>query len=148
MTGAYSGWNTGFTEYAKDQNCHFNLHHEFISLYTMEVNKVLTSLLRFTETDDLLRQLAHTSHKNLVSFADVPRFLTADFSIKLASVPSLANTLDALKDGFPLLVEPLIDYHLANSRNLQLQLFVHHFNIGSTRSYLYNGTYIREDLSV
>ena len=43
MAGAYSGWNTRFTEYAKDQNCHFNLHHEFISLYTMEVNKALTS---------------------------------------------------------------------------------------------------------
>ena len=84
----------------------------------MEVNKALTSLLRLTEIDDLLRQLAHTSRKNLVSFADLPRFLTADLSIKLASVPSVANTLDALKDGFPLLVEPLIDYHLANSRNL------------------------------
>ena len=88
----------------------------------MEVNKALTSLLRLTEIDDLLRQLAHTSRKNLVSFADLPRFLTADLSIKLASVPSVANTLDALKDGFPLLVEPLIDYHLVNSRNLQLQL--------------------------
>ena len=122
MAGAYSGWNARFTQYAKDQNCHFNLHHEFISLYTMEVNKALTSLLRLTEIDDLLRQLAHTSRKNLVSYADLPRFLTADLSIKLASVPSLANTLDALKEGFPLIVQPLIDYHLANSRNLQLQL--------------------------
>lgn len=122
MAGAYSGWNTRFAEYAKDQNCHFNLHHEFISLYTMEVNKALTSLLRLTEIDDLLRELAHISRKNLVSYADLPRFLTADLSIKLASVPSLANTLDALKDGFPLLMEPLIDYHLANSRNMQLHL--------------------------
>ena len=122
MAGAYSGWNARFTQYAKDQNCHFNLHHEFISLYTMEVNKALTSLLRLTEIDDLLRQLAHTSRKNLVSYADLPRFLTADLSIKLASVPVLANTLDALKEGFPLIVQPLIDYHLANSRNLQLQL--------------------------
>ena len=106
MAGAYSGWNTRFTEYAKDRNCHFNLHHKFISLYTMEVNKALTSLLRLTEIDDFLRQLADTSRKNLVSFADLPRFLTADLSIKLDSVHSLANTLDALKDGFPLLVEP------------------------------------------
>jgi len=123
MAGAYSGWNTRFAEYAKDQNCHFNLYREFISLYTMEVHKGLTSLLRLTEIDDLLRQLAHISRKNLVSYADLPRFLTADLSIMLASVPSLANTLDALKDGFPLLMEPLIDYHLANSRNLQSHLF-------------------------
>ena len=58
----------------------------------------------------------------MVSYADLPRFLTADLSIKLASVPSLANTLDALKDGFPLLIEPLVDYHLVNSSNLQLHL--------------------------
>jgi len=122
MVGAYADWNARFTKFAKDQNCHFNLHHKFISLYTMEVNKALTSLLRLTETDDLLRDLAHISCKNLVSNADLPRFLTTDLSIKLASVPSLANTLDALKHGFPLLTEPLVDYHLVNSKNLQLHL--------------------------
>ena len=31
MTGAYSGWNTRFAGYAKDQNCHFNLHQKFFS---------------------------------------------------------------------------------------------------------------------
>lgn len=122
MTGAYPGWNTRFAEYAEKQNCHFNLHHEFASLYTMEVNKAFTALLHLTKIDDLLRQLAHISRKNLVSYADLPRFLTTDLLIKLSSVPSLANTVNALKDGFPLLIEPLTDYHLANSLNLQLQL--------------------------
>ena len=68
-------------------------NHEFISLYTMEVHKALTSLLYLTETDYLLRQLAHISRKNWVSYADLPRFLTADLSIKLASVPSLQTLL-------------------------------------------------------
>jgi len=59
-------------------------------------------LLRLTEIDALLRQLAYISRENLVGYANLPRFLTADLSIKLASIrPSLANTLDALEDGFP-----------------------------------------------
>ena len=122
MAGAYSGWNARFAEYAKDQNCHFNLHQEFTSIYTMEVNKALIALLRLTEIDDLLRQLAHLSRKNLVSFADLPGFLSTELTIKLSSVSALANTVDALKDGFPLIIEPLVDYQLSTSRNLQLHL--------------------------
>ena len=122
MAGAYSGWNARFAEYAKDQNCHFNLHQEFTSIYTMEVNKALIALLRLTEIDDLLRQLAHLSRKNLVSFADLPGFLSTELTIKLSSVSALANTVDDLKDGFPLIIEPLVDYQLSTSRNLQLHL--------------------------
>ena len=77
MAGAFSGWQARFTEYARDQTCNFNLQQEFLSIYTMEVNKALTALLRLTEIDDLLRQLAHLPRKNLISFADLPRFLTA-----------------------------------------------------------------------
>ena len=79
-------------------------------------------MLRLTEIDDLLRQLAHLSRKNLVSFADLPGFLSTELTIKLSSVSALANTVDALKDGFPLIIEPLVDYQLSTSRNLQLHL--------------------------
>ena len=115
-------WNARFAEYAKNQNCHFNLHQEFTSIYTMEVNRGLIALLRLTEIDDLLRQLAHFSRENLVSFADPPGFLTTELKIKLSSVSALANAVDAPKDGFPLIIEPLVDYQLSTSRNLQLHL--------------------------
>ena len=81
MAGAFSGWQARFTEYAQDQTCNFNLQQEFLSIYTMEVNKALTALLRLTEINDLLRQLAHLPRRNLISFADLPRFLTAELSI-------------------------------------------------------------------
>ena len=88
----------------------------------MEVNRGLIALLRLTEIDNLLRQLAHFSRENLVSFADLPGLLTTELKIKLSSVSALANAVDAPKDGFPLIIEPLVDYQLSTSRNLQLHL--------------------------
>jgi len=68
----------------------------------MEVNKALTPFLRLTEIGALFRQLVHISRENSVGYANLPRFLTTDLSIKLASVrTSLDNTLDALEDGSP-----------------------------------------------
>jgi len=96
------------------------LSHFFVQL--IAIIFVSTSLLCLGEIDNLLRQLPNTSQKNLVSFADLPHFLTTDLLTKFASIPSLATTLDALKDGFPRLIELVIDYHFANSGNLQLQL--------------------------
>ena len=34
------------------------------------------------------------------------------------------NTIDALRNGFALIMEPLINYELANSRTLQLQFLL------------------------
>ena len=48
--------------------------------------------------------------KNLASFSDFPLFLIDDIQIKLSTDSAWANTIDALKTGFALIVEPLIDF--------------------------------------
>ena len=72
----------------------------------MEVNKALSALLRLTEIDDLVRQLAHLSRKTLVGFPAVSDYL---FSTTLLR-------------GFSLIIEPVVDFQLANSRSMQIHL--------------------------
>lgn len=66
MAGAFTGWQSRANTYFKKEFCHFNLNKEFISPYSMEANKALTTLLRLNEIDDLVRRLAHLSRKTLV----------------------------------------------------------------------------------
>lgn len=57
MSSTFAGWQTKFTTFAQKQ-CHFNLQQEFLAIYAMNVNKAFTSILRLTEVNDILNQLA------------------------------------------------------------------------------------------
>ena len=122
MADTFKEWKTRYNSYFKDEYCHFNLNQEFISLYSMEVNKALSALLRLTEIDDLVRQLAHLSRVTLVGFPDLPRFLAADLALRFSRIPSLSSTVAALQRGFSLMIEPIVDFQLANSRSMQIHL--------------------------
>ena len=111
-----------YNTYLKQEYCHFNLNQEFLSLYSMEVNKALSALLRLVEIDDLVRQLTHLSKKTLVGFSDIPRFLTADLEFRLSQFSSLSPTLASLRNGFDLMVEPVMDFQIAKSRIMQIHL--------------------------
>ena len=95
------------------------MQQEFTSLFAMEVNKTLTSLLGLTEVD-LLRQIAHLTKRNLIGYADLPRFLTEEISLKLSSVDTLAPAIDALKNGFSVILNPLVDTKFPSQRKLQM----------------------------
>ena len=96
------------------------MQQEFTSSFAMEVNKALTSLLRLTEVDDLLRQIAHLTKRNLIGYADLPRFLTEEISLKLSSVATLAPAINALKNGFSVMLNPLVDTKFPSQRKLQM----------------------------
>ena len=122
FAGTFQDWKSRYNTYVKQEHCHFNLNQEFISLYSLEVNKALSALLRLNEIDDLVRQLAHLSRKTLVGFPDLPRFLTADLELRFSRLPSLAPTIAALRNGFSLMMEPVVDFQLASSRTMQIHL--------------------------
>ena len=124
MSNAFTGWQNQFATLAQKQQCHFNLQQQFLALYAMDVNKALTSILRLTEVNDILGQLATLPRKNLASFSDLPQFLSDDLQVKLSTASGLANTIDALKSGFALLMEPLIDYQLDPSRTMNLHIML------------------------
>ena len=74
------------------------------------------------EIEGILCQLSHLTRKTLISFANLPRFLTMELNIRLAVIPALAHTLDALKSGFATIIQPLVDYEFQQHKKLQLNL--------------------------
>ena len=122
MAGAFSAWHKQLNSLAKLDTCHFNMQQEFLSLFSMEVNSALISLLRLTEVDDLIRQITHLNNRNLVGFADFPRFLTEELTLKLSTQPILTPAIDALRNGLSIMMKPLVDIKFPSSRKLQLHL--------------------------
>ena len=122
ISRAFSVWQKQVSSFASKVTCHFNMQQEFTSLFAMEVNKALTSLLRLTEVDDLLRQIVHLTKRNLIGYADLPRFLTEEISLKLSSVEALAPPITALKNGFSVILNPLVDTKFPSQRKLAMHL--------------------------
>ena len=120
ISRSFSVWQKQVSSFASKVTCHFNMQQEFTSLFAMEVNNALTSLLRLTEVDDLLRQIAHLTKRNLIGYADLPRFLTAEISLKLSSVDTLAPAIDTLKKGSSVILNPLVDTKFPSQRKLQM----------------------------
>ena len=79
-------------------------------------------------------QGAHLTRKTLISFADLPRFLTMEVNIRVAAIPALAHTLDALKSGFATIIQPLVDYEFQQHKKLQLNLLFTLPEISSSKS--------------
>ena len=122
VAGAFIGWKQQFDAFADKQQCHFNLQQEFISIYSMEINSAFISLLRLKEVDDLLRQLSHLARRGNIGFADLPRFLTNKITLKLSTVPALAPAIDALRNGFAVMMNPLRDIQFPSARHIALHL--------------------------
>ena len=122
ISGVFTSWKEHFNSLAKKEYCHFNMQQEFVALYSMEVNRALISLLRSTEVEDLLRQLGHLAQRNVIGFADLPRFLTEEIALKLSSDPTLQLAIHALKNGFSLMLNPLVDVQFPSARQLRLHL--------------------------
>ena len=72
ISRAFSVLQKQVSSFASKVTCHCNMQQEFTSLFAMEVNKTLTSLLRLTEVD-LLRQIAHLTKRNLIARSEVAR---------------------------------------------------------------------------
>ena len=47
-------WQTQLTKFSNHENCHFNNFMEFISKFSLEITRAFSSLLRFTEINDIL----------------------------------------------------------------------------------------------
>ena len=94
-------------------------------------------MLRLNENEDILRQLSHLTRKTLISFAYLPRLLTMELNVRLvrlAAIPALAHTLDALKSGFATIIQPLVDYEFQQHKKLQLNLLFTLPEISSSKS--------------
>ena len=122
MDTTLKAWNKQINAEMNKERCHYQANMEFIALYSLQVNRAMSSILRLNEIEDTLRQLSHITRKTVISFAELPRFLTAELEIRLAQIPTMVHTLAALKEGFSLIMEPLVDYEFTANKKMQLSL--------------------------
>lgn len=70
----------------------------------------------------------HTLHnKQLVGFADLPSFLATNITYYIThyllnSIPSLQNRIIPLDAGYPLLLQPLVDYQYQMPKSMGINI--------------------------
>ena len=82
---------------------------EFLSKFAVAINRAFSLVLRFFEIQDLISQLARLNQKSLVGAQDVPRFFLSEILDKLQNDPALDVTISALKQGYQVLANPMVD---------------------------------------
>lgn len=115
-------WQQKLQEFAISENCHLNNFLEFLSKFSLEVTRTFSTLLRFTEINDILHQTHKLHNKQLVSLDELPSFLATEIQSRLRYFSSLQNTADTLDAGFPLLMQPLVDYKYQPSKIMGISL--------------------------
>ena len=70
-------------------------------------------------------QGAHLTRKTLI---------TMELNVRVAAIPALGHTLDALKSGFATIIQPLVDYEFQQHKKLQLNLLFTLPEISSSKS--------------
>ena len=118
MDSNFKAWQTKLQTFSAHKNCHINNFLEFLSKFSVEVARTFSTLLWFTEINDILHQTHNLYNKQLVGFDDLPSFLATEIQLHLKTVPSLHATADTLDAGFPLLIQPLVDYQYQPSKSL------------------------------
>lgn len=160
----FQAWKTKLETFSAHENCHINNFLEFLSKYSVEVARTFSILLRFTEINDILHQTHNLYNKQLVGFDDLPSFLATEIQLRLKTVPSLHATADTLDAGFPLLIQPLVDYQYQPSKSLGVNILftvpeLHSDHTFCTIEYLmpikynisgicYHGPIIRDELAL
>ena len=115
-------WQSKLLTFSVKDSCHFNNFMEFLSKFSLEITRTFSTLLRFIEINDVIHQVHKLHDKQLVGFDDLPSFLSTEIQLRLKAIPSLRDTVFALDSGFPLLLQPLIDYRYQNSKALSLNI--------------------------
>ena len=114
---SFTTWNQQVIEQFKEEQRHYHANMEFLSLYSLQLNRVMSTMLRLTKIEYVLSQLSHLTRKDLITFANLPCFLTMELNVRLAAIPTFVHTLDALKSGFAAFIQPLVIMSINIVRN-------------------------------
>ena len=109
IEATFSDWETRLNRFLTEKDCHDQLLFEFLARYSGNVNNVFTALVRLTEIQDTLRQLSLLAHKQLFDYSMLPPYLEHAIHSKLIANHDLVYTTKALQDGFPVLLNPMVD---------------------------------------
>ena len=115
-------WQSEFQALATTEKCHHDSSLEFLSKYTIKVNRALTSLLHLQELDDFVLQAEKITNHELVGFKDLPRSISMELSAQLPAILSLKTTIEALDHGFPLIIRPLLNYDFSTNNKFKINI--------------------------
>lgn len=122
LDSTFLEWKTKIQAFVTHENCHHNNCMEFLSKFSLEIARTFSTQLRFTEINDILHQAPKLHNKQLVNFADLPSFLTTSIQHQLHSLPSLQHTLSALDAGYPILLQPFVDYQYNMAKSMAINI--------------------------
>lgn len=112
----FNNWQIKLQKFSTHENCHFNNFMDFLSKFSLEVTRAFSNSLRFTEINDILYQANKLHKQQLVGLKDLPSFLASELQFRLRKISSLAATAQALDAGFPLLLNPMVDFSYEPSK--------------------------------
>lgn len=121
IDSTFNEWAQSLSNFSKIEQCHHNSLLEFMSHFSTSINRAFYAILRLNEIQDILNQITHLTQKVLIGYSHFPRFLATDISPRLDSDRSMTLTEKALKEGFPLLVNPLVNIE-HTGRQLELSV--------------------------
>ncbi|KAL9973740.1 hypothetical protein ACROYT_G020234, partial [Oculina patagonica] len=96
---------------------------EFLSKQSNAILRTFVSLLRLTEIQDILHQFSLLDTKTLFGLPHIPSFLHSQIISRLSTDPTMKYTTPALKDGFPLLINPMVDIE-HNGNHIEASVFL------------------------
>ena len=102
--------------------CTDSMLHKFTSKHSYQLSRTFIGLLCLFELQDLLHQASRLQNKELVGYSSFPGFMMADISARLSTLPSLAFRIKGLNFGFPLLIDPIVDYSFPDSKHFVLNM--------------------------
>ena len=94
----------------RKSRCKMNTIHEFLGYLSAKIMNLLLTVFRLLEAEDILRQAKRLEGKTLVSYVELPSFVTHELSRQLQVFKDMSVTSRALEMGYPLLIEPLLEY--------------------------------------
>ena len=103
-------------------DCSMAMLHEFTSKHTSQIIRNPIGIVRLFELQDVIIQTSDLQNKELFSYSKIPGFMAADTDARLSTLPSLALTNRGLDTGFPLLIEPMVDFSFPDRDKLFLNI--------------------------
>ena len=91
-------------------NCTTNTLLEFLGKFAGQTVQLFFTILRLLEADDIVRQAKRLEGKPLVVISELPDFVATELMRQLKIHEDMKNTIKALHTGFPLLMQPLVNY--------------------------------------
>ena len=99
MDRSFTTWNRQIRTQLKKEQCHYHANMEFLSLYSLQVNRASSAMLRLNENEDILRQMSHLTRKTLISFAYLPRLLTMELKVVPEANLTISDCVNFLRPG-------------------------------------------------